>query len=377
LKASQDPLTAQKTADIAQKMRADWDRRARIDPRYWVAATADADDESYRASALKDAAALLNGLPAPLSPSARVLDLGCGIGRMSAELAGRCAEVVGVDVSPEMIAEARRLHADKAGLRFEANSGIDLADFTDGYFDLIFSYSVLPHLPEDVLECYFLEAGRVLAPGGLFRYQFWIGARHAAAAADTLTIRTYEAEALARLHADAGFELLDTETIDYFDPLLEMSPVWVNARKQREPLRRVAPPAPRDAEAESSAARQLEYDLLLYLALKHGDRGEIDDAERVIEQAVAVDPARGEGYVQWAAWRLAAEDLKGAIGLIEIMNREVPDSPHGWLYRAQFCELIGDMAMAHYALSRLHALAPAEEELLAQADALQAKLGAA
>ena len=105
--------------------------------------------------------------------------------------------------------------------------------------------------------------------------------------------------------------------------------------------------------------------------------GEIDDAERVIEQAVAVDPARGEGYVQWAAWRLASEDLKGAIGLIETMNREVPDSPHGWLYRAQFCELIGDLAMAHYALSRLHALAPAEEELLAQAEALQAKLGTA
>ena len=353
-------------------MRADWDRRARIDPRYWVAATAEADDASYQASALKDTAALLEGLPQALGPGARVLDLGCGIGRLAAQLAGRCAEVIGIDVSPAMIAEARRLHAGRPGLRFLPNSGIDLADFPDSHFDLVFSYSVLPHLPEDVLEGYFLEVGRVLTLGGVFRYQFWIGPRHGAGAADTLTIRTYEADAVARLHAEAGLVLLDTAPIDYFDPLLQMHPVWVNARKEAPPRRRVAAPAPRIADGADE--RRLEYELLLYLALKHAERGELDDAERVIEQALALDPSRGEAYVQWAAWRLGSQDLKGAIGLIETMNREVPDSPHGWLYRAQFSELLGDLTMAHYALGRLHALNPDEPELLAQVAELQQKL---
>lgn len=375
MKASQDPGPEPAAADIAQKMRADWDRRARIDPRYWVAATAEADEASYRASAVRDAAELLDGLPQPLAPTARVLDLGCGIGRLSAQVAGHCAEVIGVDVSPEMIAAARRLHAGPSGLRFATNSGVDLADFPDGYFDLVFSYSVLPHVPEDVLECYFLEVGRVLRVGGIFRYQFWIGPRHAAGGSDTLSIRTYEAGRVAELHAEAGLELLGTETIAYFDPLLQMHPVWVNACKREAPRRRVALPALRVSGAEEDVP--LEYDLLIYLALKHGERGELDDAERVIEQAVALNPGRGEAYVQWATWRLAAEDLKGALGLIETMNRKVPDSPHGWLYRAQFSDLLGDLTMAHYALGRLHALNPDEPELLAQAEELARKLGEA
>lgn len=374
MKAAEDAESGRAMADIAQKMRDDWDRRARVDPRYWVAATAEADEASYRASALKDTIELLDGLPEPLAPTARVLDLGCGIGRLAAQVALHCVEVIGVDVSPEMIAEARRLHGGQTGLRFGVNSGIDLGDLPDNYFDLVFSYSVLSHLPEDVLEGYFLEVGRVLAVGGTFRYQFWIGSHLAAGASDTLSIRTYEATKVAELHREAGLELLGTTTIDYFDPVLQMHPVWVNARKREPPRRRVAHPAPR--AGETSGEVTLEYDLLIYLALKHGERGELDDAERVIEQAVALDPARGEAYVQWAAWRLATDDLKGALGLIETMNREVPDSAHGWLYRAQFCELLGDLTMAHYALGRLHALAPDETELLAQADELQRKLGA-
>jgi SAM-dependent methyltransferase len=50
-----------------------------------------------------------------LDPASRVLDLGTGTGQVALPLAGRCAEVVALDISPEMIAEARRL-ADAAGV---------------------------------------------------------------------------------------------------------------------------------------------------------------------------------------------------------------------------------------------------------------------
>jgi len=371
---SDDGQQAGAMSDIARKMREDWDRRAHVDPKYWVAATAEADDVSYQESAVKDTAALLEGLLGQVGSSARVLDLGCGIGRMSAELAGRFAEVVGVDVSPEMIAIAQRMHAGKPGLRFEANSGVDLAAFGDGEFALVFSYSVLPHIPPDVLEGYFLEVGRVLRPDGLFRFQFWVGDAHDASAADTLSIRTYQRADVDRMAADGGLEIMGTETIDYFDPVLKMHPVWINARKVRAPARLVTTPAPREASDRAPAELELEYGLLLYLAVKHGERGELQDAERVIEQALLLDPSRPEAYVQWATWRIEADDVKGAVKLIEVMNQRVPGSTYGWLYRAQFCEAMGDLRTAERALDKLAALKPTDPELVEQAATLRKRL---
>jgi SAM-dependent methyltransferase len=50
-----------------------------------------------------------------LNRASRVLDLGTGTGQVALPLAGRCAEIVALDISPEMIAEARRA-ADSAGV---------------------------------------------------------------------------------------------------------------------------------------------------------------------------------------------------------------------------------------------------------------------
>jgi SAM-dependent methyltransferase len=361
------------TIDIRQKMRDDWDRRARVDPRYWVAATAEADEESYQASAERDGASLLDGLRGRLGPEARALDLGCGIGRLSAQIAGRFAEVVGVDVSPAMIEAARALHAGRAGLRFEANSGNDLANFPADAFDLVFSYSVLPHLPPDVLESYFLEVGRVLRPGGWFRYQFWIGPAHDAAAADTLTIRVYDRETFLRLNADAGLTVAEIDEIDYLDPVLQLKPVWVNAQKTGRPARTV-PELARRHDAAAPEERELEYGLLLYLAVKHDERGDVGEAERVLEQCVALDPARPEAYIQWSRHRLDQDDVEGGLKLLEALTEAVPDCAPGWLYRAQFAEALGDKAAATVALDRLAALRATEPEIRKEAQAMRRRL---
>ena len=107
---------------IQDKMRLDWDRRASVDARYWVAATQEADVESYERSARNDTEAFLTGLAPHLGPrqegepyEGAILDLGCGIGRMTALLTPHFSQVVGVDVSEVMISEARALHAE-AGL---------------------------------------------------------------------------------------------------------------------------------------------------------------------------------------------------------------------------------------------------------------------
>ena len=81
------------------------------------------------------------------APGMRVLDVGCGIGRWSRLLASRGASVTGVDLSPTMIAEARR-RATASGLdsrcRFIVQDSAALD--TAGSFDLILCVTVLQHM---------------------------------------------------------------------------------------------------------------------------------------------------------------------------------------------------------------------------------------
>lgn len=82
-----------------------------------------------------------------VAPGSSVLDVGCGVGRWSRRLAARGVRVTGVDLSPTMIAEARR-RASVEGLaarcRFEAQ---DLSELdAGGPFDLVLGVTVLQHI---------------------------------------------------------------------------------------------------------------------------------------------------------------------------------------------------------------------------------------
>jgi hypothetical protein len=80
-------------------------------------------------------------------------------------------EVVAVDVSAEMIAQARvRLQAEN--VTFQTGSGYDLAGLPNASFDLVFSYIVFQHVPDRAaIENYVREAHRVLKKGGAFKFQ--------------------------------------------------------------------------------------------------------------------------------------------------------------------------------------------------------------
>lgn len=78
-----------------------------------------------------------------LAPDRSALDLGCGIGRFSAALAPRLRDVHGVDISPKMIAAARRRCAHLPNVRFSRSSGHDLSRFENASFDLVLAASTL------------------------------------------------------------------------------------------------------------------------------------------------------------------------------------------------------------------------------------------
>jgi CelD/BcsL family acetyltransferase involved in cellulose biosynthesis/SAM-dependent methyltransferase len=104
-----------------------------------------------------------------VAPGRDVLDLGCGIGRIAAALAEEVGSVTGVDVSREMLAEARRRCAGWPNVRFVHGSGLDLEGLADGAFDLMLAVDSFPYLVQagmSVAERHFYEARRVLRAGG-------------------------------------------------------------------------------------------------------------------------------------------------------------------------------------------------------------------
>ncbi len=103
-----------------------------------------------------------------IPPRARVLDAGCGTGRLTrAVKAGQpTAEVIGLDADPRILSIARQKAAqDELDVKFFEGS-IESMPFPDGSFDLVFSVLVLHHLPEEIKAKGCREMFRVLRHGG-------------------------------------------------------------------------------------------------------------------------------------------------------------------------------------------------------------------
>jgi SAM-dependent methyltransferase len=98
------------------------------------------------------------------------LDFGCGLGRLSRALSRSFNEVVGVDISPEMVRRAGMLNEGRP-IRFLVNATSKLP-FENGSFDFVYTSNVLQHLPsrENVIE-YLREFTRVLKKEGVLAVQ--------------------------------------------------------------------------------------------------------------------------------------------------------------------------------------------------------------
>jgi SAM-dependent methyltransferase len=158
-------------------MRSDWNRRAREDAHYYVAfgrrRQEQAEFEATAADVVRDLTRELRHLGRPADHLAmRALEVGCGPGRVMLPMSRRFREIHGVDVSDEMIRQARERLSQSPNAHAHVNSGLDLEEFADETFDFVYSYAVFQHIPgRDVVLNYLREAWRVLRPGGLIRCQ--------------------------------------------------------------------------------------------------------------------------------------------------------------------------------------------------------------
>ena len=165
-------------AEVTERMRDDWNQRAREDAHYYVAfGGRNQDEEAFLATAAEVVHAVEWELKR-LQPTAnirtrRALEIGCGPGRLMKPLSQHFGEIHGVDVSDEMIRIARERLRGIPHAHVHATNGASLAQFANQSFDVVYSYAVFQHIPSrDVVYEYMREIERVLKPGGVFRGQF-------------------------------------------------------------------------------------------------------------------------------------------------------------------------------------------------------------
>jgi SAM-dependent methyltransferase len=171
------------------RMRRDWDRRALENARYYVATGKQewSDEEFFgsgeqevREQILSDLGNICQGRD---PREMKVLEIGCGAGRMTRALAQFFGSVYAVDISPHMVRQARQALRGFPNAHLFCNNGRDLSVVRRNWWDrfgiggklqldFAFSCLVFQHIPSrEVVEKYVAEVHRLLKPGGLFKFQ--------------------------------------------------------------------------------------------------------------------------------------------------------------------------------------------------------------
>lgn len=170
-------------------MRRDWDRRAAENARHYVLTGQQfwSDEEFYRAGEITMHEDILNDLenicqgkdPKRMT----VLEIGCGAGRVTRAFAKFFGSVHAVDISSEMVAQARCALSEFRNAHVYCNNGKDLRALFPLWrrwlglrpeieFDFAFSTMVFQHIPtRKIVESYVREVHALLRPGGLFKFQ--------------------------------------------------------------------------------------------------------------------------------------------------------------------------------------------------------------
>jgi ubiquinone/menaquinone biosynthesis C-methylase UbiE len=206
----------QSLQNFAEAMKRDWNDRARENAKWYINTIkkVQSDDEfdstgkpEVQKFVLADPVLSKGRDPKRL----RLLEIGCGIGRMTKHLAEAFGEVHATDVSAEMIALARERMRDYPNVFLYETNGVDFAALPDDYFDVVFSVYVFQHVPDvSVVHSNIRDACRTLKPGGLFKFQV-CGIDHETYAhmpKDTWTGAAFTDEEIRRAARESGVKLM-------------------------------------------------------------------------------------------------------------------------------------------------------------------------
>lgn len=160
------------------RLRETWETLGREDPLWAVASLDEMRNGRWKKSDFLQsgitevdrirAVLLRHGMPDQLG---RMLDFGCGVGRLSFAWGRFVESVHGVDISAPMIQTANDWNPDPAKHRFQVNTRNDLSAFESGSFDLVFSFICLQHMPFEIASGYLVEFTRICRPGAIVAFQ--------------------------------------------------------------------------------------------------------------------------------------------------------------------------------------------------------------
>jgi SAM-dependent methyltransferase len=156
-------------------MREFWDERAREDAFYFVDSRLEygrPDLERFWAGGSEDLDRILAALGLDLDREAVVVEIGCGVGRLTRALAARARRVIALDVSEQMLRLAREHNPALENVDWQLGDGRSLSGVEDAVADACLSHVVFQHIPDpEVTLGYVREIGRVLRPGGWAAFQ--------------------------------------------------------------------------------------------------------------------------------------------------------------------------------------------------------------
>ena len=151
-------------------MREFWDARAAEDAFYFVDNRLEygrPELARFWAGGAEVLDVMLPSLGVRIEPDDEVVEIGCGVGRVTRHLAERGASVRAIDVSPRMLDRARELNPGLVNVAWLLGDGRSLDGIGPASADVCFSYVVFQHLPDpEITLGYVREIGRVLRPGG-------------------------------------------------------------------------------------------------------------------------------------------------------------------------------------------------------------------
>ena len=185
----------------------------------------------------------------------RVLDFGCGVGRISNALAEQVDEVVGIDIAESMVEQARLLNRHPDKLSFVSYDGRALP-FPDDHFDAAVSLIVLQHARPAVQLSALLELQRVVKPGGLLILQTASHPTRSPALSEEARKSTVEIlHAPPALEAGAGAEITarvtNTSELDWpGGHLVKLGNHWAGPRYIQDDGRAELPAVPANSSVE-------------------------------------------------------------------------------------------------------------------------------
>ncbi|VAW24705.1 hypothetical protein MNBD_BACTEROID04-1590 [hydrothermal vent metagenome] len=163
-------------SESIEKSKAKWDFLGHKNAKYYIFSDQGKgiSEEEFKSAGKEDYKNLVLNDPLlkeKVNSSSSVLEIGCGVGRITEFFAKDFKVVKAIDISKSMIDKAKGRLGGSQNIEFIETNGIEYP-FTADMFDLVFSFIVFQHMPnKKTIEKNIFEIGRVLKDGGIAKIQ--------------------------------------------------------------------------------------------------------------------------------------------------------------------------------------------------------------